>query len=504
MRTPQDHIFQLIHAMTPAEKRFFRVHFASDKSVLSDIFDLINGQKAYDENEIKAALGPKTARQYKVLKIQLSELLMKSLVTEHFKESALSKIRLGLEEVDILLSKQLMDHAAQQLGKVRKLCEKYQEFTYLIEVAYKEIYIFYHRLEQVVSGTADFLRTIRQSVEHMQMHLGYMEMVTRIQDIARSRPSSYTREDVEYALSLQQTLDKVDLATLPVRTRLTYFSIYIFIHSILGDLEAQLKYRKQAIILFRKNPEFQENMGLLYLSALRNYANYCFEKAYYEEVENVISETLDLVERQPALQIHFNHFLYLRLKMILYTSQYKNLPPDFKKTILRHLRKYNQEEDRIAGLIYLNLVVFNIAIEKYSRAQLYIMRARDVGENLELHFRQGLVALQMILDIITGDLDKVAALLKLQLKEEHSAGYRIFLDLIAEIVTARSPLPAVCLVYSQKMKAAPKDAFLYVCDSLHITTWLEAVSAGVPFTELLPKVSPKKMPNPLDKEVGYI
>lgn len=54
------------------------------------------------------------------------------------------------------------------------------------------------------------------------------------------------------------------------------------------------------------------------------------------------------------------------------------------------------------------------------------------------------------------------------------------------------------------MKAAPKDAFLYVCDSLHITTWLEAVSAGVPFTELLPKVSPKKMPNPLDKEVGYI
>lgn len=331
MRTPQDHIFQLIHAMTPAEKRFFRVHFASDKSVLSDIFDLINGQKAYDENEIKAALGPKTARQYKVLKIQLSELLMKSLVTEHFKESALSKIRLGLEEVDILLSKQLMDHAAQQLGKVRKLCEKYQEFTYLIEVAYKEIYIFYHRLEQVVSGTADFLRTIRQSVEHMQMHLGYMEMVTRIQDIARSRPSSYTREDVEYALSLQQTLDKVDLATLPVRTRLTYFSIYIFIHSILGDLEAQLKYRKQAIILFRKNPEFQENMGLLYLSALRNYANYCFEKAYYEEVENVISETLDLVERQPALQIHFNHFLYLRLKMILYTSQYKNLPLILKK-----------------------------------------------------------------------------------------------------------------------------------------------------------------------------
>lgn len=78
------------------------------------------------------------------------------------------------------------------------------------------------------------------------------------------------------------------------------------------------------------------------------------------------------------------------------------------------------------------------------------MRARDVGENLELHFRQGLVALQMILDIITGDLDKVAALLKLQLKEEHSAGYRIFLDLIAEIVTARLPLPAVCLVYSQK------------------------------------------------------
>ena len=76
MKKPSDHIFRLIHAMTPAEKRYFKRHFASEQSVLTQLFDFINKMKSYDEQLIKQSFEENVARNFKVYKVQLFELLM--------------------------------------------------------------------------------------------------------------------------------------------------------------------------------------------------------------------------------------------------------------------------------------------------------------------------------------------------------------------------------------------------------------------------------------------
>ena len=75
MKTPKDNIFRLISAMTAAEKRYFKRHYSSDKNLLTELFDFINGMTSYREEAIKEHFSDsKLAKNLKVYKVQLSDL----------------------------------------------------------------------------------------------------------------------------------------------------------------------------------------------------------------------------------------------------------------------------------------------------------------------------------------------------------------------------------------------------------------------------------------------
>ena len=78
MKLATDNIFQLVQAMTASEKRYFKRHYASEKSVMTDLFDFINNMKEYDEEDVKKHFQhSKLAKNLKVYKVQLTELLLK-------------------------------------------------------------------------------------------------------------------------------------------------------------------------------------------------------------------------------------------------------------------------------------------------------------------------------------------------------------------------------------------------------------------------------------------
>ena len=142
MKIPTDNLFQLIQAMSASEKRYFKRHYASEKSITTELFDFINKMKEYDEEEVKANFyQSKVSKNLKVYKVQLSELLLKSLISYHSKKSIRSKIRIGLEEIELLLTKQLYGMAQSRLKKIKDLCLKYEEHEYVFAILFYEILI---------------------------------------------------------------------------------------------------------------------------------------------------------------------------------------------------------------------------------------------------------------------------------------------------------------------------------------------------------------------------
>ena len=64
MKKPSDHIFQLIRAMTPAEKRYFRRHYAPEDGQLIHLFEVANHLETCDEEHLKSRLDPPVAVSY--------------------------------------------------------------------------------------------------------------------------------------------------------------------------------------------------------------------------------------------------------------------------------------------------------------------------------------------------------------------------------------------------------------------------------------------------------
>ena len=133
MNTPKVHLWELIHSLIPAEKRYFKTHFAATGSQLTHLFDILNGQEVYVEDQAREQLGV-AASQYKVLKHQLQELLMKSLVANNGKRNIKSKVRLGLEEVDLLLEREHFGEAIKRLRRLEDQCAQFGLTLYQYEV----------------------------------------------------------------------------------------------------------------------------------------------------------------------------------------------------------------------------------------------------------------------------------------------------------------------------------------------------------------------------------
>jgi|GEM_PF-6049840 len=132
MKTPSSDLFRMIQAMSSAEKRYFKKD--SRDSNTSHLFDLINEQEEYDEEQIKRRLRDASfAKNLKVHKNRLQQLLLKSLRAYHEEKTGRSKVRVLLDNAEILIQKQLYDLAIGQLDKASSLAKEFEEYELLLE-----------------------------------------------------------------------------------------------------------------------------------------------------------------------------------------------------------------------------------------------------------------------------------------------------------------------------------------------------------------------------------
>ena len=139
MKKPKDHIYKLIHAMSPHEKRYFKRHYCNSSNLLTKIYDYISSNKVESDEVIKKYFKDSlVSKNLKVYKVQLKELLLKSLHSIDYKKNINNKINIGLLEVDILIKKQLYKLAWLQIQKLKKLSAQYENFEQQLALIHKE------------------------------------------------------------------------------------------------------------------------------------------------------------------------------------------------------------------------------------------------------------------------------------------------------------------------------------------------------------------------------
>ncbi len=135
-----DSLHRLIKAMTKPEKRYFKVfssrHVIGDQNNYQRLFDAIDRQQVYNEEQLlQKFAGEPFTRRFSIAKSRLYQSILRSLDAYHANSSIEAQIKRQIHAAEILYKKTLYAQAKKQLYSTRKLAEKHEKITSLIEIS---------------------------------------------------------------------------------------------------------------------------------------------------------------------------------------------------------------------------------------------------------------------------------------------------------------------------------------------------------------------------------
>lgn len=134
---PSTELFKLIQSLSKSEKRFFKLSSSlqsGEKNYLK-IFDFIEGQKEYDEAELKNAFKKETfIKHLPSEKNHLYKLILKSLRAYYSDQSISSSLKQELKNVEILYNKALYKECEKFVERAKITAKKYEKFYYWFEL----------------------------------------------------------------------------------------------------------------------------------------------------------------------------------------------------------------------------------------------------------------------------------------------------------------------------------------------------------------------------------
>ncbi len=499
MKTPTDDIFQLIQSMTAAEKRYFKIHFSSEKSLVTELFNYLNGMKAYDEDEVKNNFkDSKLSKNLKVYKIMLMDLLLKSLSSFRYKKSINSTIRQNLEEVEILTEKCLYSLAYKKLQKTKKLCFKHEEFTQLIAIinleyrfkAFYEIQVpneSLRLLDEVIyaSQKVNDILELKKINHELSLNAG---------EVAKAKISN--SEVKKYESFLMKNLKEITTEEQEDILKENYYA-----HSALGHLYHSTKnikqeyhHKKKILDLFQTNKFLIESNPNKYWSACFNFANCCMRDNRSEEFQETLKMIKTFTKSYPFFQRKM--ILVYVMEMVFHRKQKNHyyIINQLEPAVLKDVNLYGEEQERSVVFSYLSLMMTYLSVGNHTQVQFYLRRLfknKGMGKAFNYFYE----TVDMISHFETGDFDILQNLLtskKRKIKREPKYGtpfYKEVLQFFSKILDTKNDINELVNNLIKNTNNHPNDDYLRLMQYFLFEDWTNALSERKTYSEY---VNPQK------------
>ncbi len=486
MNKPKDDLHRLIQLMTQAEKRYFKMHFALKQNVLTDLYEIINKMQVYDEEFVKKHLNENAAKNLKVHKVQLMDLLLRSLASYHQKRTPASRIRQGLEEVDLLITKQLHDAAFDRLQKIKQFCLEYEEFTYLLEIAYKEYQMQYIWIDKI--GISNF-HAFSQIGEYLDklVHQNELSIFNiKMLDIIREHDYDVNSAEMKRLVyeRMQDPVLQNDKETL--RAKLIKNMFYAQAYDVLKDKELEHFYRKSNLDLVEQHKAFREVSPFGYLAVLRNYANFCEENEHWDLLSATIQRAKDFTAKYPAWNIQLINFYQSEVHMHFNLHNFEYLHRVIEPEVAVLVEYYHLSGQRIVQIINLHFALLNIVLGQPAVAQKYLWQLHEAADDIKAYFEEIYKIVEIINHFESGDYFLVSNIVNaIRRKKGNQASH--FYDACLQWFKKLSARPADQSRLAQELLAQlpkfEKEKVLNLFNYFQLQGWLQAKASGIPFVQ---------------------
>lgn len=494
MKLATDNIFQLVHAMTASEKRYFKRHYASEKSVMTELFDYINSMSVYDEDEVKNHFKEsKLAKNLKVYKVQLTELLLKSLTSYHNKKSIRSKIRIGLEEIELLMTKQLYGLAHSRIKKVKELCLKYEELEYIFSVLFFEIMLNSFFNVRLKPSDYPVLEELDKYTDTIKNIYNLKKINFNLHDKSNNEQTDKLTADeqVEYINLLDREIERDIAGDLTFNEKYYLNSSLSIINKLINDdQDKEYFFKRKNVDLFETNPNFIENHTSYYYAALYNYLISCRKLGKDEELKSGIKKIKELTKKYPFLQRNLIFVYYLEIKYNFQNKNYVYLINSLEDIVKKHINKYNQTEENLPALCFIYFTLTYMILDQPQKVQYYLRRLHSMSKNLNPSYAQFFNILELISHYETGDTLVIQNLLNsfkrkikknLELKPFYKEMLEFFGDLIK--ITTSKERKQLVETFNRKPETFRDDGVFNLLKVFLLDEWMESVRKNIPYSK---------------------
>lgn len=398
-----DQLHRLIKSMSKPEKRYFKVfssrHIIGEENNYQTLFDAIDRQEDYDEEKLLKKFKDKGfVNRFSIAKNRLYNALLKSLDSFHSNSSVEAQIHRQVHAAEILYNKSLYDQAKKVLNSARKVAEKHEMYTVLLEISkwdkrlveknnYDEIQDS-SELDALLQRDLEILNNLKANEELWNIKSKLFSQLYR-QGKVRSES-----ETGEFKKLIEEAKNRLNDQNIGVENQYLLHHISGAYHFALGQYELCYPYLKKNIALIQDNMFLFEEEPGIFISVLTN-AIYVGMRTQNRKETFEHLETLRSFSQ--SLESKMNEDLSIRLfslgkstELTLYAQSGEfekglEIIPEIKLGLgafdehLSHVRKAH---------FYFNIAVIYFGLEQYHEALKWVNKLLnnvDIDKTKDIH-----------------------------------------------------------------------------------------------------------------------
>ncbi|MDX1652180.1 MAG: hypothetical protein R3277_06795 [Brumimicrobium sp.] len=504
-KTASPALFELISSMSKSEKRYFKLfasrHTIGDENNYVKIFDFIESQQSFNEEEIYEHFsGEAFLNKFSITKNRLYEQIMRSLDSYYSNSSIDTQVHRLIHGAQILYNKGLYDHAKRQLLSAEKLAEKNQRYLLLQQVN--------NQLRDIIEteGYRNHSEKDLEKIHHtdhlhreMQAYLGELWILkSTLFMYMNQKGKSRSEGDLRFFQNLfsrYQNLKKPQKVSYEITYLENHFesAYYFAIHDKQGSLDAL----ERNLRLMKKHDQMIVSSPNKYLSLLTNII-------HLESAAGNFRKVHDLLKELKFFTSNYNIPLNEDLEIKLFSSTFST-----ELMLFIHKAEFDKalsiEQEIIDGFkrfgegitplrkayLAFNLAVANFGTNNFSRSLYWVNEILNDGD---LDQKEDIIAFAKILNLIIHYELKNDQLLPYALKstarflKKRNRVYRfetVFLKHIRKISNAddRFEVEQVLKSIEQEIDEIASDPFESVAfEYFDFRSWLKSKIKNIPFS----------------------
>lgn len=494
-------VHELILALTPAEKRYFKLfaerHSGSGKNNYLLLFEAMEKQDEYNEEAIlKRFENASFVKHFSIAKNRLYHQILKSLDAFHAESSAEAEVSNYLHYVEILFHKNLHKQCSRLLSTAEKLAEKHGNHIAMLRVLKWQKRLIESKSHE--TEESEIIRKLEFTLTHIKNENRLWKLKSRVfSTLFKSGPIRDNQNALE-AEKLLKELSKMKGRAQDFESEYLVHHIRSAVYFSLSDYEKCKSELLRNLRLIEKNLELVKDEPLHYHSVLINLIYVSAKLNDFQAVNSFLTESRALPE---TLKLSPSPYIEFRLFTDTYGLELAicNLTGDTARgkelvqTIPDQLNEWDYRLSDVKRAAFLHgLAVMHFTMGDYSGA---LRWNNELLNSVKMENAEDLVLFShmfhAILHLELGHLDLLVSIEK-SLKrylETRDKRYRFethFLRLLKCIrVSKGAEMIRQCIqnfhdeILPMEHESYEKVAFEY----FDFTAWAEAKANGTPFRE---------------------